>query len=112
MSKRRLINVLGAAVVAAGLTLGGASVASAGTATFYDNINYGTQIYAATSANSMGSANDVASSFTHSGTGYYYEDINRIGTNVTLIGSYNDLRAVSSNLRFGLTWSDRISSFR
>jgi len=100
---------MGATVAALGVV--GVSAASA--TTLYDNNNYtGASFSSSGSAANVGSLNDRASSVSASGSHPYYEDAGYLGRAVTLSGSYNSLGAVSTNLHFGETWSDRISSFQ
>ncbi|MEJ1229382.1 MAG: hypothetical protein WDM88_00245 [Galbitalea sp.] len=106
---KKLIYGFVAAAAVAGLGLVGAGAASA--ATLYDNDNYTGASFSSTYAPNVGSLNDRASSVSSTGTYTYYEDAGFLGRTVTLSGSYNSLGALSTNLHFGETWSDRISSF-
>ncbi|QHC57532.1 peptidase inhibitor family I36 protein [Rathayibacter sp. VKM Ac-2760] len=106
--KKILFDVL-AGASAIGLALAGAQAANA--VTLYDSANYTGPSFTATSATSVGSLADRASSLTNGGRKVYYEDENRMGRSVSLDGNYNSLQAISTNLHFGETWNDRISSF-
>lgn len=97
-------------VLTLGVTMGGAQAASA--ATLFDHNNYGGDHYGPfTWATTVGGLNDRASSVKNGGYTTYFEDTYYGGRNVALTGDYNSLGAVSINLHWGETWSDRISSF-
>ncbi|MBF4463204.1 MULTISPECIES: peptidase inhibitor family I36 protein [unclassified Rathayibacter] len=106
--KKIFINVT-AGAAAIGLALVGAQAANA--ATLYDNQNYAGSAFSATTAANVGSLNDKASSLQNAGTRTYFEDSGYLGRKVVLSGNYNSLQSISSNLHFGETWNDRISSF-
>ena len=106
---KKLIYGLVAATAVLGLGLIGAGAANA--ATLYDNNNYTGASFTSGYAPNVGSLNDRASSVSSSATYTYYEDAGFLGRHVVLSGSYNSLGAISTNLHFGETWSDRISSF-
>lgn len=97
-----------AGIVDLGVAVGGAQAASA--ASFYDNINYGSFLETLSSGNLTHP--DKASSVRNAGSATYCENNGCSGRKVTLGGDDNDLRAVSTNLGFGETWSDRISAIR
>ena len=96
--------------VVLGVVLAGAGVQAANAAAFYDNINYDSHLETRTSGNLTNS--DKASSIRNTGYATYCENNGCVGRTVKLYGDYNDLRAVSTNLHLGETWSDRISAVK
>lgn len=102
----RAIAVVGAA---AALALVGVQAANAATVSLYDNDNYQNLIYSGGSTTTL-VHNDAASSVKSTGSYTLYEDVSYGGRSVDLSGNYNNLGAVSTDLHFGETWSDRVSS--
>jgi hypothetical protein len=109
LMKKIFVNLL-AGAAGVGLVLTGAQ--AAGAATLYDNNNYTGASYYSTAAANVGSLNDKASSLQNSGTRTYYEDSGYLGRTVVLTNNWNALQTIGTNLHFGETWNDRISSFR
>lgn len=97
------------AAAVAVLALVGVQAANAATVKLYDNENYQTLSYSGGTTATV-PHNDQASSVQSSGSYTLYEDINYGGRSVGLSGNYNALQAVSTNLHFGETWNDRVSS--
>ncbi|MBF4636244.1 hypothetical protein ITJ38_17675 [Agreia pratensis] len=91
-------------------TLAGAQTASA--ASLFDDQNYGRLLFSAGTAANVGDASDRASSLLNSDARTYYEDSGYLGRTISLTGNINFLQSYSTNLHFGETWNDRISSFR
>lgn len=99
-------------VVGTSIALSGVAVA-ANAAALYDDINYGGYMETRTSGTVGPGFNDRTSSFTNgSSTETYCENVGCSGRKVTLTGSYNDLRSVTTGLNFGESWSDRISALQ
>lgn len=96
--------------VAIGAVVSVAGGTGANAASFYDNINYNGYLETLSSGNVTHP--DRASSLRNVGLKVYCENNGCFGRTVVLNGDYNDLRAVSNNLNFGETWSDRISALK
>lgn len=65
------------------------------------------------SEDNVGGLNDRATSIrNYSISVTFYEDSGYLGRKFRSALDYNQLGAISNNLHFGETWSDRISSYR
>lgn len=100
------------AVGALSLMALGTSVTATQAATLYDHINYGNKMGSWKSGNLPKWANDRASSIKRGKSRLMCENVGCYGRTVPLNHDYSDLRALSTNLHFGETWSDRISALR
>ncbi|PPG53546.1 MULTISPECIES: peptidase inhibitor family I36 protein [unclassified Rathayibacter] len=100
------------ALAAAGVVaLSGAQAASA--ATIYEHRNYEGRAHDGgyDTAYVGEGANDMASSIRNRDSRRYYEHADRRGRSVRLMGDYNDLQSISTDLGWNESWNDRISSW-
>ncbi|WP_144267550.1 hypothetical protein [Leifsonia xyli] len=106
---KKKLALFGVGIVGSGLLSLG-SVGAAQAASLYDNVNFSGFMETRTSGNVTSNFSDRTTSFTNSGSEKYCENKGCVGRTVTLSGSYNDLRPVTTGLGAFENWNDRISA--
>ncbi|WP_237200141.1 beta/gamma crystallin-related protein [Rothia nasimurium] len=106
----KVTKLLSTALATGALTI--SMITTAGAATLFEHQNYSGQTFSASNAPNVGSLNDKASSVKIPATrGFmFYQHAGFLGSWVYLETSYNSLSALPFG--YGLSWNDRISSFK
>ena len=101
-----------ASTALAGLALAGALAAPAQAVSAYPHMNYSGNPLGGTDRSNVGTMNDQISSIrTYGSYVKFWEDNGYSGRNFITRMDWNDLRDTATNLHWGETWNDRISSW-